>query len=168
MIFFRKIMYIICVLFAVTIVNADNHDTEKTIVEKAKEINQKIKKQQALQNSNISSEVGKEEPLPLNDPFVGDGSLSGGSSVKIIADTEDEKKSLSVFNYKLIGVIVGEDEGYASLIDENGEIINVGFYEEISPGIRLINISSKEVVFERGEDSLVAINFKNQIIERNN
>ena len=161
-------MYIICVLFAVTIVNADNHDTEKTIVEKAKEINQKIKKQQALQNSNISSEVGKEEPLPLNDPFVGDGSLSGGSSVKIIADTEDEKKSLSVFNYKLIGVIVGEDEGYASLIDENGEIINVGFYEEISPGIRLINISSKEVVFERGEDSLVAINFKNQIIERNN
>ena len=168
MIFFRKIMYIICVLFAVTIVNADNHDTEKTIVEKAKEINQKIKKQQALQNSNISSEVGKEEPLPLNDPFVGDGSLSGGSSVKIIADTEDEKKSLSVFNYKLIGVIVGQDEGYASLIDENGEIINVGFYEEISPGIRLININSKEVVFERGEGSLVAINFKNQIIERNN
>ena len=168
MIFFRKIMYIICVLFAVTIVNADNHDTEKTIVEKAKEINQKIKKQQALQNSNISSEVGKEEPLPLNDPFVGDGSLSGGSSVKIIADTEDEKKSLSVFNYKLIGVIVGEDEGYASLIDEDGQIINLGFFEELSPGIKLISISQKEVVFERGEDSLVAINFKNQIIERNN
>ena len=168
MIFFRKIMYIICVLFAVTIVNADNHDTEKTIVEKAKEINQKIKKQQALQNSNISSEVGKEEPLPLNDPFVGDGSLGGGSSVKLIADTEEEKKNLSVFNYKLIGVIVGEDEGYASLIDEDGQIINLGFFEELSPGIKLISISQKEVVFERGEDSLVAINFKNQIIERNN
>ena len=168
MIFFRKIMYIICVLFAVTIVNADNHDTEKTIVEKAKEINQKIKKQQALQNSNISSEVGKEEPLPLNDPFVGDGSLGGGSSLKVIADTEEEKKSLSVFNYKLIGVIVGEDEGYASLIDEDGQIINLGFFEELSPGIKLISISQKEVVFERGEDSLVAINFKNQIIERNN
>ena len=168
MIFFRKIMYIICVLFAVTIVNADNHDTEKTIVEKAKEINQKIKKQQALQNSNISSEVGKEEPLPLNDPFVGDGSLGGGSSVKLIADTEEEKKNLSVFNYKLIGVIVGKDEGYASLIDEDGQIINLGFFEELSPGIKLISISQKEVVFERGEDSLVAINFKNQIIERNN
>ena len=168
MIFFRNVIFIIYVLFAVTIAHADNHDTEKTIVEKAKEINQKIKKQQALQNSNISSEVGKEEPLPLNDPFVGDGSLGGGNTLKVIADTEEDKKNLSVFNFKLIGVIVGEDEGYASLIDENGEIINLGFYEELSPGVRLINISSKEVVFERGEGSLVAINFKNQIIERNN
>ena len=168
MIFFRKLIFIICVLFAVTIAHADNHDTEKTIVEKAKEINQKIKKQQALQNSNISSEVGKEEPLPLNDPFVGDGSLGGGNTMKVIADTEEDKKNLSVFNFKLIGVIVGEDEGYASLIDEDGQIINLGFFEELSPGIKLISISQKEVVFERGEDSLVAINFKNQIIERNN
>ena len=168
MIFFRSVIFVICVLFAVSIAYADNHDTEKNIVEKAKEINQKIKKQKALQNSNISSETGKEEPLPLNDPFVGDGSLGGGTTVKVIADTEEEKKKLSVFNYKLVGVILGEDEGYASLIDENGTIINLGFYEELSPGIRLINISSKEVVFERGEGSLVAINFKNQIIERNN
>ena len=168
MIFFRKLIFIICVLFTFSIAYADNHDTEKNIVEKAKEINQKIKKQQALQNSNISSEVSKEEPLPLNDPFVGDGSLGGGSSVKLIADTEEEKKNLSVFNYKLIGVIVGKDEGYASLIDEDGQIINLGFFEELSPGIKLISISQKEVVFERGEDSLVAINFKNQIIERNN
>ena len=63
---------------------------------------------------------------------------------------------------------MGEDEGYASLIDEDGQIINLGFFEELSPGIKLISISQKEVVFERGEDSLVAINFKNQIIERNN
>ncbi|MFL2894956.1 MAG: pilus assembly protein PilP [Candidatus Pelagibacter sp.] len=168
MIFFRKLMFIICVLFAFSSAYADNHDSEKNIVERAKEVNQKIKKQQALQNSNISSEVGKEEPLPLNDPFVGDGTLGGGSSLKVIADTEEEKKSLSVFNYKLVGVMVGEDEGYASLIDEDGEIINLGFFEELSPGIRLISISQKEVVFERGEDSLVAINFKNQIIERNN
>ncbi len=161
-------MFIICVLFIGSIAYADNHDTEKNIVEKAKEINKKIKKQQALQNENISSETDKEEPLPLNDPFVGDGSLSGGSSLKLIADTEEDKKGLSVFNYKLIGVIEGEDEGYASLIDENGQVINIGFYEELSPGVRLISISLEEVVFERGEDSLVAINFKNQIIERNN
>ena len=168
MIFFRKLMFIICVLFASSIAYADNHDTEKNIIEKAKEINKKVKKKQALQDSNISSETGKEEPLPLNDPFVGDGSLSGGNSLSLIADTEEDKKGLSVFNYKLVGVIEREDEGYASLIDENGTIINIGFYEELSPGVRLISISLKEVVFERGEDSLVAINFKNQVIERNN
>jgi hypothetical protein len=168
MIFFRKLMFIISVLFVSSIAYADNHDTEKNIVEKAKEINKKIKKQQALQKTNINSETGKEEPLPLNDPFVGDGSLSGGNSLKLIADTEEEKRNLSVFNYKLVGVIEGEEEGYASLIDENGLIINIGFYEELLPGVKLISISSKEVIFERGEDSLVAINFKNQIIERNN
>ena len=161
-------MFIICVLFASSIAYEDNHDTEKNIIEKAKEINKKVKKKQALQDSNISSETGREEPLPLSDPFFGDGSLRGGNSLSLIADTEEDKKGLSVFNYKLVGVIEGEDEGYASLIDENGTIINIGFYEELSPGVRLISISLKEVVFERGEDSLVAINFKNQVIERNN
>ncbi|MAV06183.1 MAG: pilus assembly protein PilP [Candidatus Pelagibacter sp.] len=167
MISFRNLIFVICILIASSIVNADNHDTEQNIVEKAKEINKKVKEQQALQSSNIDSEIGKEEPLPLNDPFVGDGSLGSGSTLKLVADTEEEKKNLSIFNYKLVGIIEGEDEGYASLVDENGEIINIGFYEELSPGIRLISISSKEIVFERGEDSLVAINFKNQVIERN-
>ena len=50
MIFFRKLIFVICVLFTFSIAYADNHDTEKNIVEKGKEINQKIKKQQALQN----------------------------------------------------------------------------------------------------------------------
>ena len=168
MIFFRKLIFIISILFISSIAFADNHDTKKNIVEKAKEINKKIKKEQALQKTNISSETGKEEPLPLNDPFVGDGSLTGGNSLKLIADTEEKKKNLSVFNYKLVGVIEGHEEGYASLIDENGAVINIGFYEELLPGVRLISISSKEVIFERGENSLVAINFKNQIIERNN
>ena len=49
---------------------ADNHDTENNIIEKAKEINQKVKEKQALQ----SSASNQEEPLPLNDPFVGKGS----------------------------------------------------------------------------------------------
>ena len=29
----------------------------------------------------------------------------------------------------------------SALIDENGTIINIGFYEELSPGVRLISIS---------------------------
>ena len=44
MIFFRKLMFIICVLFASSIAYEDNHDTEKNIIEKAKEINKKVKK----------------------------------------------------------------------------------------------------------------------------
>ena len=148
---------------------ADNHDKEQNIVERAKEVNQKIKEQQAQKKSNISSEISKEEPLPLNDPFVGDGTLGGSSAgVKLIAETEEQKKKLSVFNYKLVGIIEGDGVGFASLVNESGEVINVGLNEELAQGVRLIGISTKEVMFERGEDSLVVINFKNQIIERNN
>ena len=42
-------------------------------------------------------------------------------------------------------------------------------FEELAPGIKLIGINTDEIVFERdGSDSLVVINFKNQIIERAN
>ena len=142
--------------------------TQKNIVEKAKEINQKVKKDQALKNANIASEVGKEEPLPLNDPFVGDGSLGGGtgSSIKLISDTDENRKNLSVFNYKLVGVIEGSETMYASMIDENGELLTLSLFEELTPGVRLIALDTNEIVFEREEDSLVVINFKNQIIER--
>ena len=165
--FFRNLVILILTLFIAYSAHADSHDKEQNIVEKAKEINQKIKEKQALQNSNSAS-GNQEEPLPLNDPFVGDGSLGGGNSLKIVADTDEEKKKLSLFNYKLIGVITGDQDMFASLINENGEIINIGFNEELSPGVRLIDLNSREVIFDRGGESQVVINFKNQIIERKN
>ena len=165
--FFKILIITFYLILTAITVQADNHDSQQNIVEKAKEINQKIKEKQALQNSNSAS-GNKEEPLPLNDPFVGDGSLGGGNSLKIVADTDEEKKKLSLFNYKLIGVITGDQDMFASLINENGEIVNIGFNEELSPGVRLIDLNSREVIFDRGGESQVVINFKNQIIERKN
>tara|TARA_B100001121_G_scaffold270368_1_gene255580 strand:+ start:76 stop:573 length:498 start_codon:yes stop_codon:yes gene_type:complete len=157
------ITFTLLLLLSLKFSYADNHDTETNIIDKAKEINQKVKEKQALQNSASN----QEEPLPLNDPFVGDGSLSG-SGVKIISDSEEDKKKLSVFNYKLLGIIEGDQQMFASLVNQDGNIINVGFFEELSPGVRLIGLNSNEVIFERDEGSLVVINFKNQIIERKN
>ena len=166
--FFKKIILIFSFIFLNSIALSDSHNKDKkNIVEKAKEVNQQVKQKQATKNANISSEVGSEEPLPLNDPFVGDGSLGGGNTVKLIAGSEEEKRNLSVFNYKLVGVIEGNENMFASMIDENGEILTLNLFEELSPGVRLIALDSKEIVFEReNEDSLVVINFKNQIIER--
>ena len=166
--FFKNLIFVISFLFFASLAYADSHDTQQTIIDKAKEINKKVKEKQALQNSNISSEIGKEEALPLNDPFVGDGSLGGGSGIKLVAETEEEKKNLSVFNFKLIGIVQGEDESFASIIDENGEIITLSAFEEIAPGVSLISINSKEIIFDKKGESLIAINFKNQVIERNN
>ena len=165
---FKIIIIVFAMLMSVVNVYADNHDTQKNIIDKAKEVNQKIKKEQALKEAGIASEVGKEEPLPLNDPFVGDGSLGGGSGIKVVAESEEDKRNLSVFNFKLVGIIEGTDESYASIIDESGEIITLAAYEEIAPGVSLVGISSKEIVFDREGGSQVVINFKNQIIERDN
>ena len=155
-------MSFVCFVF-ISVANAENHDKSQNIVEKAKEINQKIKKEQA-----IKSTTSKEEPLPLNDPFVGDGSLGGSGGIKLIAETDEQKRKLSVFNFKLIGVIGSENDLFASLINEDGEILTLGIYEELSPGIKLVGVNTKEIIFERDGASLVSINFKNQIIERDN
>jgi len=165
--FFKIILILLIFSFYSSLAQADSHDKDKNIIEKAKEINQKVKAEQAIQNANISSEVGSEEPLPLNDPFVGDGSLGGGNSIKLIAATDEDRKDLSVFNYKLVGIVEGDQDMYASLIDENGDVLTLALFEELTPGVRLIALDTKEIVFEREKDSLVVINFKNQIIERN-
>ena len=165
--FFRIILILLIFSFYSNLAQADSHDKDQNIIDKAKEINKKVKAEQAIQNANISSEVGSEEPLPLNDPFVGDGSLGGGNSIKLIAATDEDRKDLSVFNYKLVGVVEGDEDMYASLIDENGDVLTLALFEELTPGVRLIALDTKEIVFEREKESLVVINFKNQIIERN-
>ena len=75
--FFKIVTLLIFTLLLSTHSFADSHDSEQDIIEKAKEINKKIKQQQANKQANISSEISNEEPLPLNDPFVGDSSLTG-------------------------------------------------------------------------------------------
>ena len=167
--FFKILIITFYLILTAITVQADNHDSQQNIVEKAKEINSKIKKQQALKEAGmLPADAGQEEPLPLNDPFVGDGSLGGGSGIKLVAETEEEKRDLSVFNFKLVGIIEGEDESYASIVDENGEVLTLAAYEEIAPGVSLIGINSKEIVFDNNGESLVVINFKNQVIERSN
>ena len=170
MIFSRTIILaILSVLLVFNMVSADEHKVEKNIIEKAKEINQQIKLKQANQSNNISSEVGSEEPLPLNDPFVGDASLSGRTEVTLLNDSNETSKpkgDLSLYNYKLVGVVSSEVDSFASLINTNGEVLTLKLFEELAPGVKLVAVDNREAVFERDEDSYLVINFKNQIVER--
>ena len=163
---FKKITILILVtIFCFSNAIADNHDTEQNILDKAKEINEKIKKQQAEKNANISSEVGNVEPLPLNDPFVGDASLGGGSTVSIVTAAGEEREELSLYNFKLVAIMTGEYESFVSLINATGEIVTLQMNEELSPGVKLVGLNPERAVFEKGEDSYLVINFKNQIKE---
>ena len=48
---------------------------------------------------------------------------------------------------------------FASLIDQDGEVLTLSLFEELTPGVRLIALDSNEIVFEREEDSLVVDEF---------
>ena len=164
---FFKIIFIsllfICTAFASM---ADSHDNEQNIIEKAKEINQKVKEKQANTQANIGSEIDNAEPLPLNDPFVGDSSLSGGSTM-LTSDPKEAQNEMSLYKFKLVGVMsTAKDQGFVSLINAGGDVITIRMFEELSPGVKLIAVNNKEAVFEKNNESLLVINFKNQISER--
>ena len=163
----NKILILILItLFSLSNAVADSHDaTEKDILQKAKEINEKIKKKQAETQSTISAEVGGEEPLPLNDPFVGDASLGGATSMSVGATAGEERSEMSLYNFKLVAIITGEYESFVSLINATGEIVTLQMNEELSPGVKLIGLNPAKAVFEKGPDSYLVINFKNQVKE---
>ncbi len=164
----NKILILILItLFSLSNAIADSHDatTEQDILKKAKEINEKVKKKQAEQESTISAEVGGEEPLPLNDPFVGDASLGGATTISTAVGAGEKRSEMSLYNFKLVAIMTGEYESFVSLINATGEIVTLQMNEELSPGVKLIGLNPGRAVFEKGPDSYLVINFKNQIQE---
>ena len=136
-----KLIFTILVAILSTNVFADNHD------------------------KGNSSKESKEEPLPLNDPFVGDSSFSGG--VKVITDGENsiaEKKMIDLYKFKLVGIIKSDESSFISMINQDGEVITVGMFEELNDGVKLVDMTTEEAIFQTEEKYLI-MNFKNQIKE---
>ena len=160
---FKIISFCLLLIFAglTNGVIADTNDQEQDILEKAKEINKKVKLKAASETSSISNE----EPLPLNDPFVGDASMSGSKTV-VLVGSEEEKDERSLYNFKLIATMSGAYESYVSLVNASGEIIHLQLHEELSEGIQLVSLNQTEAIFQKEEDdSYLIINFNNQIRE---
>jgi len=144
---------------------ADNHDTEQDIIDQAKEINKEVKKRQAETQANINSEIGGEEPLPLNDPFAGDSSLGSGTAMISGGDQTEERSEMSLYNFKLVGIIEGSYEVYTSLVNASGEIVTLQLHEELSEGVKLVDTRPNEAIFEKEDGTYMIINFNNQIKE---
>ena len=127
---------------------ADNHSKKEEVVDQAKEITKKLQ------------EDGLDE-VPLNDPFAG----NEGSNRSGTASVEVEEDEMSLYNFKLVAIITGEYESFVSLINATGEIVTLQMNEELSPGVKLIGLNPGRAVFEKGPDSYLVINFKNQVKE---
>ena len=140
-----RVIYLMLVLFFATFsmsyTLADTHDT------------------------NASTETSEEEALPLNDPFAGDESLSSGTN--IISGSEEEREAMSLYNFKLVGIIEGEYEAYVTLVDASGETLSLTLHEELSAGVKLIDLRINEAIFEKDDNTYISINFKNQKKEMN-
>ena len=111
-------------------------------------------------------DINTEEPLPLNDPFAGNSSLGSGSGTSIISTGQTgDREEMSLYNFKLVGIISGSYESYVSLVNASGEIITLQLHEELSDGVKLVDMTLNEAVFQKADGIYMTINFKNKIKE---
>ena len=104
----------------------------------------------------------EEEPLPLNDPFAGDSS----SASTLVIEQEPTTDAVKLRLYKLVASFSGKHQSFITLVDDSGEFMILELFEELTEGLRLVDINIKQAVFEKNEDNkFLIINFKNQIRE---
>ena len=113
----------------------------------------------------VKNNTNAEEPLPLNDPFVGDSSISGGVTIITDDNITSEIKKIDLYNFKLVGIIKSQGASFVSLINQDGENINIEMFEELNDGVKLVDLTTKEAVFQT-EDTYLIMNFKNEIKEK--
>ena len=147
---FFKIFFITLILIYSQASFADQHESveEQTI------------EQQPTEQVTLTED--EEDDVPLNDPFAGNES---GSSISNIPDGEEENE-MSLYNFKLVGIISGEENSYISLVDASGEVITLSLSQYLGE-IKLVDMRIHEAIFEKNDKSYIIIDFNNQIREVN-
>ncbi len=142
---FFKILIALFFLFFASISFADNHGTNLT--DGTKEIVDEL-----------------EEEVPLNDPFAGNEGSTGSLDASI--SDEEKQDEMSLYNFKLAGLISGKDNSYISLVNAGGEVITVTLGQFLGK-IKLVDLRITEAIFEKEDKSFVIIDFNNVIREAN-
>ena len=146
--FFRIFIILVFGFSAFSFSYADNHGE---IVEKVEEV---VK--------NLNSENVDDEEVPLNDPFAGnEGSSSTASNLPV---DEEDQGAMSLYNFKLVGLISGKDHSYITLVNSAGEIQTLTIGQDLGK-IKLIDLRLTEAIFKKDDEKYLIINFNNQIKE---
>jgi len=120
-------------------------------------------KQEVLdQTKEIVKQFGGDDEVPLNDPFAGN---EGNNSMTNIPEGEAENE-MSLYNFKLVGLISGKDHSYISLVNSGGEVITLGLGQYLGK-IKLIDLRLTEAIFKKEDESYIILDFNNQIRETN-
>ena len=120
-------------------------------------------KQEVLdQTKEIAKQLEEDDEVPLNDPFAGN---EGTNSMTNIPEGEAEDE-MSLYNYKLVGLISGKDHSYISLVNSGGEVVTLGLGQFLGK-IKLIDLRLNEAIFKKEDESYIILDFNNQIRETN-
>ena len=150
---FSKKLIIIIISFSLIVFSgmADNHEQKKKLVDEVKSITEEI--------DNLDQ---ADDEVPLNDPFAGnEGSSTTNSNMPT---DEEEQGEMSLYNFKLVGLISGKDHSYITLVNSAGEVQVLTIGQELGK-IKLIDLRLTEAIFKKDNDKYLIINFNNQIKE---
>ena len=145
---FFKIILLTLFFFisSLTLVIADNHDQKKEVLEHVKE---------------IAKEIEDDEEVPLNDPFAGN---EGTSSMSGNIPAEEQENELSLYNFKLAGLISGKDHSYISIVNSGGEVLTLTLGQYLGK-IQLVDLRLTEAIFKKDDGKFMIIDFNNQVRE---
>jgi hypothetical protein len=145
--FFKILLTLIFLLFS-TATFSDNHETGSNVdlSDEAKQMLEEL-----------------EEEVPLNDPFAGNEGTAGGAVDPSISEEEQEDE-MSLYKFKLAGLISGKDNSYISLVNSSGEVISVTIGQYLGK-VKLVDLRLNEAIFEKDDEKFIIIDFNNSIRE---
>ena len=142
---FFKIYLTLLFLLLSTLSYADNHgETQSETV------------------SEIAQEIQEDEEVPLNDPFAGNEGSTGSLDASI--SPEEQEDEMSLYNFKLAGLISGKDNSYISLANTSGEVLTLTLGQFLGK-IKLVDLRLNEAIFEKEDKTFIMIDFNNVVRE---
>jgi len=133
-------------------------DDNGGVVKKASEVVEDLENKTKKTLENID-----DEEVPLNDPFAGN---EASSSANMNIPDGEEEDEMSLYNFKLAGLISGKDHSYISLVNSSGEFVNLTIGQFLGK-VKLIDLRITEAIFEKEDKAYLIIDFNNQIRETN-
>ena len=143
---FFKILFILTLLLVPKTSLSDNHDKKDEVLDQVKE---------------IAKEMEEDEEVPLNDPFAGN---EGTSSMSSNIPVEEQENELSLYNFKLAGLISGKDFSYISIVNSGGEVLTLSLGQYLGK-IQLVDLRLNEAIFKKEDKKFMIIDFNGQIRE---
>jgi|TARA_B110000444_G_scaffold113900_1_gene107366 hypothetical protein len=153
--FFKILIILFFSFFTFTNIYADDNGG---VVKKASEVVEDLENKTKKTLENID-----DEEVPLNDPFAGN---EASSSANMNIPDGEEEDEMSLYNFKLAGLISGKDHSYISLVNSSGEFVNLTIGQFLGK-VKLIDLRITEAIFEKEDKAYLIIDFNNQIRETN-